>query len=142
MLLLHVFGAGLVGQLLKVLFHSIREKRWRLVSFVDVESFPSLHPVLGGSLVYQLGMVYGWDSALAGIAGGFVGVIIYDTSGMKRAAGRQARILVNVEPRHALENALNVLLGQSPVRTWIAVISGAMLSIFVERAVLALTGLN
>ena len=142
MLLLTVFGAGLMGQLLKVLFHSIRDRRWRLVSFVDVESFPSLHPVLGGGMVHQLGVHQGWDSHLTGIVGGFVAVIIYDTSGMKRAAGRQARILMKVDSRTAIDSTLNVLLGQSPVRTWMAVLAGAVLSSFIERAILALGAFN
>ena len=65
---------------------------------------------------------------------GFTGVVIYDTSGVKRAAAKQARILMRLGPQRGLEHALSDLLGQSPVRTWMAVLAGISLGIVVERA--------
>ncbi len=139
MTILPVLGTGLTGQLLKLLFHSLRERRWRPGSLGDFESFPSLHPLLGGSLCYQVAESTGWDSPYTAVAMGFTGVILYDTAGVKRAAGRQARILKRLHPKQSLEYRLTDLLGQSPVRAWIAAFAGLLLGIVIERTLLALT---
>lgn len=138
MLTVPVIGTALIGQILKLGFHSIRERRWRPSSLVDFESFPSFHPLVAGCLVFQVADSTGWGSPLTAVSIGLTGVIIYDTSGMKRAAGRQAEILKRIGRLQSLEYGLSELLGQSPVRTWIAILAGATLGVLVERSWLAL----
>jgi len=138
MVTIPVIGVGLIGQFLKFCFHSVRERRWRPSSIVAFESFPNFHPLVAGGLCYQVGDATGWGSPMTALSIGLTGVIIYDTSGMKRAAGRQASILKRIGRMQSLEYGLSELLGQSPVRTWIAILAGAMLGILVERSWLAL----
>ena len=140
MLMLPLIGAGFIGQFLKLGFHSLRERRWRPSSLVDFESFPSFHPLVAGCLCYQVGQESGWGSAYTALSLSFTAVILYDTSGMKRAAGKQAKILKRLGPRASLEYRLSDILGQGPVSTWIALFAGALLGILVERAWLALLG--
>ena len=142
MILIPVLGTGFVGQLIKVLLQSIRKRRWRLGPIGDFEGFPSLHPLLGGCLVYQIGDATGWGSATTAIAVGFTGVVIYDTSGVKRAAGNQARLLKRLGPKQAFEYSINEWLGQSPFRTWMTAFAGILLGILVERAWVALISLS
>ncbi len=103
MIIVPVLGTGIVGQLIKVLLQSIRRRRWHPGLLGDFEGFPSLHPLLGGCLVYQVAEISGWASAQTSIALCFTGVVIYDTSGVKRAAGNQARLLKKLGPRQALD---------------------------------------
>ncbi|MCB9515103.1 MAG: divergent PAP2 family protein [Candidatus Krumholzibacteriia bacterium] len=138
MLLAPIIGTGLLGQLLKLGFHSLRERRWRPGRLADFESFPSLHPLLGGCLAVQVAQATGWGSPYTAIVLGYTAVILYDTSGVKRAAGRQAGILMSLGQAQSLEHRLSVLLGQSPVRAWVALLAGGMLGLLVERALLAL----
>ncbi len=140
MLMLPIIGAALIGQLVKMSFHSLRARRWRFSRFADFESFPSFHPLVGGCLCYQVAEGSGWGSPYTALSLGFTAVILYDTSGVKRAAGRQASILKRLGPRQSLEYHLSELLGQSPVRTWIALFVGAMLGLLVERGWLAAFG--
>ncbi len=140
MLMLPLIGVSLAGQFLKFGFHSARERRWRPSSMVDFESFPSFHPLLGGCLCYQVAQDSGWGSIYTALSLTFTAVILYDTSGVKRAAGKQAMILKRLDPRVSLEYRLSEILGQGLVSTWIALFSGALLGILVERTWLALFG--
>jgi hypothetical protein len=138
MTLLPTLGTGIVGQLLKLLFHSLRQRRWRRARLADFESFPSLHPLLAGALCFQVAEAAGWKSPEAAVAMGFTSVILYDTAGVKRAAGRQAGILMRLGPRQSLDYRLTELMGQSPVRTYIALLSGMLISVLIERGWLAM----
>jgi len=138
MIMVPVIGTGIAGQLLKLLFHSLRARRWRLDRLGDFESFPSMHPLLAGCLCWQVGDVAGWGSASAAVTMGFTGIVLYDTMGVKRAAGRQARILKRLGREVSLEHHLTELLGQSPARALLAAFGGALLGIAIERAWLAL----
>jgi acid phosphatase family membrane protein YuiD len=142
MIVLPILGAGLVGQLLKVIFHSLRQRRWRPGLMGDFESFPNLQPLLGGSLFFQIGEASGWNSPQLAIVMGFTGIVIYDSSGVKRAAGMQARLLNRLGPRQVLNYSINELLGQSPFRTWLTAFVGILLGILVERAWVALISLS
>ena len=141
MLILPVLGTGLCGQLLKMIFHSARARRWRPGLLVDFESFPSLHPLVGGSLCFQVAQATGWGSPYTAVAMGFTGVVIYDTAGVKRAAGRQARILKRISPEQSLDHRITELLGQSPARAWIAAFAGLLMGLLIERGLLALRGM-
>ncbi|MBM4117921.1 hypothetical protein FJ251_09285 [bacterium] len=138
MILAPLVITGLLGQLLKLSFHSLRARRWRPGRFADFESFPSLHPLLGGCLSLQVALATGWGSPYTALSLGYTGVVLYDTAGVKRAAGRQAGILMELGSSFSLEHRLSLLLGQSPVRAWVALFAGAMLGRLVERALLAL----
>lgn len=138
MILAPLLVTGLLGQCLKFCFHSLRARRWRLGRLADFESFPSLHPLLGGCLCLQVAGATGWGSLYTAISLGYTGVILYDTAGVKRAAGRQAGILMELGSSFSLEHRLSVILGQSPVRAWVALLAGGMLGLLIERALLAL----
>ncbi len=140
MLMLPLIGAGLAGQFMKFGFHSIREGRWRPSSMVDFESFPSFHPLVAGCLCYQVAQDSGWGSAYTALCLSFTAIIVYDTSGMKRAAGKQAKILKRLDPRVSLEYRLSDILGQGQASTWIALFAGALLGILFERSWLAMFG--
>jgi len=140
MLLAPIILTGLLGQLLKLSFHSLRARRWRLGRMADFESFPSLHLLLGGCLCYQVAQAAGWASPYSALSLGYTGVVLYDTSGVKRAAGRQAGILMELGSSFSLEHRLSALLGQSPVRAWVALLARALLGLLIERALLALPG--
>jgi acid phosphatase family membrane protein YuiD len=138
MILAPIVITGALGQLLKLGFHSLRAGRWRPGRLGDFESFPSLHPLLAGCLSLQIARATGWSSIYTAVSLGYSTVILYDTSGVKRAAGRQAGILMELGSSFSLEHRLSALLGQSPVRAWVAFLAGAMLGLVVERALLAL----
>ncbi len=138
MILAPLAFTGALGQLLKLAFHSLRARRWRPGRLADFESFPSLHPLLAGCLSLQLARATGWSSVYTAVSLGYTAVILYDTSGVKRAAGQQAGILMELGSSFSLEHRLSALLGQSPVRAWVALLAGAMLGRLVERALLAL----
>jgi acid phosphatase family membrane protein YuiD len=141
MLILPVIGTGLCGQLFKMAFHSLRARRWRPGLLADFESFPSLHPLVSGSLCYQVAEATGWASPYTAVAMGFTGVVVYDTAGVKRAAGRQARILMRISPEQSFEHRISELLGQSPARAWIAAFAGLLTGLLLERGFLAVQAL-
>ena len=133
-----ILGAGLLAQLLKSLAAGAGRQAGSLRRVAELETFPNFHAVLAGALTFQVGEARGMDSVEFALAFCFSVVLLYDTSGVKRAAARQAQVLNRLRLPVALEKPLSELMGQSPVRTWAAALLGLCLSWALEQAWLAL----
>lgn len=140
MILLPVIGAGVAGQALKGLAERMRGGGRSLSRVADLESFPNLHAVLAGSLCFQVGEEAGSDSLLFTITLMLTLVLLYDTSGVKRAAGQQAWVLNRIREMRAGQMPLPEIPGQSTLRAWAAALFGAVTGLGLERALLALSG--
>jgi len=138
MLLMPILGAGLSGQILKSLVEAVRRRERSLSRIADFESFPNMHAVLGGSLSYQVGEEVGFSSTIFAVAAMLTLVLLYDTSGVKRAASKQAWVLNRLSEVRAGGKPLLEVPGQSTVRTWAAAIFGICAGIALERAWLAI----
>lgn len=81
---------------------------------------PSSHAASVAALATAVGIETGWDSPLFGIAAFFSMVVMYDAAGIRRAAGRQARVLNrmidDLKAHHVIEGErLRELLGHTPL---------------------------
>ncbi len=138
MMIFPILGAGLMGQVLKSLLHAVRRRQRSLSLFADLESFPNFHSVLGGSLIFQVGQSSGFESVDFAVACMFTMILLYDTAGVKRAAGKQAWMLNRLSEVRAGTKPLLEIPGQSTVRTWSAAVFGLFAGWGLERAWLAL----
>jgi hypothetical protein len=88
---------------------------------------PSSHSAFVISLASVTGIDMGLDSPLFGITIAFALVVMYDAAGVRRAAGKQARVLNRLfhhsEGKLHLDEELKELIGHTPVE----VIAGALL---------------
>lgn len=139
MILMPVFGAAIFGQILKSIAEALRRRERSLSRVADFESFPNIHAVLAGSLSYQVGEEAGFSSTIFAVAAMLTLVLLYDTSGVKRAAGKQAWVLNRLSEVRSGRKPLLEIPGQSPVRTWAAALFGVLAGFSLERAWLALS---
>ena len=138
MLIGPILGAGILAQILKGIPHWIRRRNGEIGRVADLETFPNFHAVLVGALSFQVGEHSGVASSDFALATLFAMVVLYDTSGVKRAAGRQAGVLNLLGFPQRIGNPLSEFIGQSPTRTWAAAFLGLFFSWALEQAWLAL----
>mgnify|MGYP001577187518 CR=1 FL=1 len=113
-------SAWFVAQIIKVSFGVIRQKRFDFRWFVGTGGMPSSHAAGASCLATAIGLEYGFSSVYFALAASFAIVVMFDAQGVRRASGRQARILNKImddiywEGRMQ-ENRLRELIGHTPV---------------------------
>jgi len=124
--------AWFFAQLLKVFFELLRRKKIRLSLFFSSGGMPSSHSALSVAIATSIGLKEGFYSPLFALSAIVSLVVMYDASGVRRAAGNQARVindlLAHLENSGIkLDKKLKEVLGHTPVE----VAAGAFLGIFV-----------
>lgn len=130
--LLAALTATLLAQGLKLLLVLVTERRLALDRLLETGGMPSSHSAAVASLATVLGITHGWGSPYFALAAVFGSIVVYDATGIRRAAGKQAELindLVN-ELAHLFDEgfrprALKTLLGH----TYPQVLVGCLLGI-------------
>lgn len=122
--------AWAIAQILKVFTNYFKEEKMNFERLVGAGGMPSSHTALVVSLAAAIGLNNGWDSPLFAVSCILAGIVMYDAAGVRRAAGKQARILnkliAEYHTHHAVRDGrLKELLGHTPVE----VFAGALLGI-------------
>ena len=121
--------AWFTAQFIKVVSRLIVERRLDFTLLVSSGGMPSSHSSYTVSLAVVIGKVYGWDSGLFGLAVAFALIVMYDAAGVRRAAGKQAKVLNKLVHSHLgrieFEGKLKELIGHTPLE----VLMGALLGI-------------
>ena len=122
------FIALVTSQILKLIYYYIKEGKLDFDHLTEAAGMPSSHAALVSSLAIAAGLLAGWHSPLFAVALIFSAVVMYDSAGVRQAAGKQAKILNQMiedgEIRHA---RLTELLGHTPIE----VMAGSLLGIAV-----------
>lgn len=95
---------------------------------------PSSHAASVAALATSVGLEAGWRSPLFGVAAFFSLVVMYDAAGIRRAAGRQARVLNrmidDMKVHHVIEGErLIELLGHTPLEVFTGTAYGVVLAL-------------
>lgn len=121
-----------LAQLIKVLLVALTERRLALGRLVETGGMPSSHSAAVTSLMTGLGLSLGWDSPLFAAAVVFGVIVMYDATGIRRAAGMHAQMINELveELTHVFDDGfqpqvLKTLLGH----TYPQVFMGALLGI-------------
>jgi acid phosphatase family membrane protein YuiD len=129
-----VFVALFTAQALKVIFSLFTERRINFRKFLDTGSMPSSHTSSVVSLATAIGIKQGLQSPLFALSVVFAVVVMYDATGGRRAAGKQAsvlnKIVSNIKKREGytiIEENLKEFLGHTPLE----VFGGAVLGIII-----------
>jgi acid phosphatase family membrane protein YuiD len=131
--LLLALVACLIAQATKLVIELIVNHKVNFRVLVETGGMPSSHSALVTALATGVGMVDGWDSTQFAIATIVAFVVMYDSQGVRQAAGKQARILNQIMDEfftgdhHFNEDRLKELLGHTPVQ----VIAGSLLGVVV-----------
>lgn len=126
--------ATLLAQVIKVMLVLLTERRWAAGRLLETGGMPSSHSAAVTALAISLGMTHGWGSPYFAIAAVFGSIVMYDATGIRRAAGMQAELINELvgELAHLFDEgfqpqALKTLLGH----TYPQVLVGALLGISV-----------
>lgn len=124
--------ATLAAQVLKVLLVLVTERRLALDRLLETGGMPSSHTAAVTALATSLGLRFGWASPQFAIAAVFGSIVMYDATGIRRAAGVQAELINDLveELGHLFDEgfqplALKTLLGH----TYPQVLVGALVGI-------------
>ena len=131
-ILITTISGWLIAQTIKVTIGVIREKKFDFRWFVGTGGMPSSHTTGASCLAAAIGFEYGFDSAYFALAASFALVVMFDAQGVRRAAGKQARILNKITDDiywqgRIEESRLRELIGHTPVE----VIMGFLLGIVI-----------
>lgn len=132
------FAATLSAQALKVVLVLATERRWAFDRLLETGGMPSSHSAAVAGLATSVGIEQGLGSTYFAITTVFATIVMYDATGIRRAAGMQAELindLVN-ELAHLFDDgfqpqALKTLLGH----TYPQVVVGALLGVTTGAAV-------
>lgn len=120
--LLVACSCGLLVQLMKGVAFLVKEKRVNFRRFVQTGGMPSSHSAAVCALSTAIGSVQGYTSPLFSVTAFFSFIVMFDAAGVRRAAGKQARILNQLVHEHlkrAREERLLELLGHTPFEVFV-----------------------
>ena len=126
---------NVVAQLIKVLLVLGTERRWAPERLLETGGMPSSHSASVAALATAVGVIHGWGHPYFALAAVFGSIVMYDATGIRRAAGQQAALINDLveELGHLFDEgfqpqALKTLLGhtypQVVVGAFVGVITG------------------
>ena len=116
-----------LAQLSKLFIELILHRRWRPAVLVETGGMPSSHSALVTGTAACLGWTMGYDHPLFALAATVAFIVMYDASGIRRAAGFTAE-RVNALPdelwTETLEKPLKESLGHSRLQVLVGSLIG------------------
>ncbi len=85
--------ASVFAQLLKLFIYYLVERRWQWERLAETGGMPSSHSATVAALATGLGITEGWGSPFFAIAVVLATIVMYDATGIRRAAGLHAERL-------------------------------------------------
>ncbi len=125
--------AWFVAQFIKLVIEVVKEKRIDATLLYSSGGMPSSHSSFVTSLMTSVGFTRGFDSLEFAICFVLASVVMYDATGVRRAAGKQAEVinkfLENIKDHGVtFDKKLKELIGHTPVQ----VLAGSILGIVVS----------
>lgn len=132
--LLSALLACALAQFLKLFTNWFKEKRWDSKRMLDSGGMPSSHSATVTALAMAIGLQEGTGSPTFAIAVVLACVVMYDASGVRLHAGRQAELLNQIvcefPPEHPLSSVrpLRELLGHTPLQVVVGALVGCIVA--------------
>lgn len=126
------FLLWLVIQTFKVVTELVKNGKLNVKRIVGAGGMPSSHSAIVCSIAVLIGKEYGFSSGIFALATVLAFIVMYDATGVRRAAGKQARILNKILETPGLttvevQEKLIEALGHTPIQVFV----GAALGIVV-----------
>lgn len=116
-------------QILKFIFDLISHKEVNFKRLYGSGGMPSSHSATVMSLTTVAGITEGFDSAMFAACFVFSLIVMYDAAGVRRAAGKQARVLNQIIENRKdinIQEKLVELLGHTPIEVFVGAIFGVV----------------
>ncbi|MFA6548582.1 MAG: divergent PAP2 family protein [Candidatus Margulisiibacteriota bacterium] len=124
--------AWFLAQAIKVVIYRFEEGKWNIWHFFEAGGMPSAHSASVTALTLAVALSVGWNTSLFTACLVFALIVMYDATGVRRAAGKQAEMLNKiVDDIYATGKVrvekLKEILGHDPIE----VFAGATLAVIV-----------
>lgn len=136
-----VFLAWIFSCILKGLLVCVKEKRLDMTRFLGPGGMPSSHSTLVSCLAVSVGIHDGFNSTAFVICAALALVVMYDASGIRRAAGQQAK-MINIiidawKETDPIEKQIRLkeLLGHTPIEVFAGATLGVLFAIVANLVV-------
>lgn len=119
-------------QIFKVVADLIKTKKFNFKRIMGAGGMPSSHSAVVTSLATLIGKYEGIDTPIFGISVIFAFIVMYDAAGVRRAAGKQAKILNKLIETPGLtgiqvSEKLVEVLGHTPIQVIVGAIVGIII---------------
>ena len=116
-------------QLFKLIYDLYTTKKFNFKRIIGAGGMPSSHSAVVTSLATLIGKNLGVDSPIFAISLIFACVVMYDACGVRRAAGKQAKVsneIVNTPGLSTIQvqEKLQEALGHTPVQVFVGALIG------------------
>lgn len=116
-------------QLFKFIYDLVKSKKFNFKRLMQAGGMPSSHSGVVVSLTTMIGKNVGINSPLFAVALIFSFIVMYDAAGVRRAAGKQARLLNKIVQTPGLsglevQEKLVEVLGHTPVQVFVGALIG------------------
>ena len=125
--------AWAIAQMIKVPLEYLRTHRWNWALLLRMGGMPSSHSALVTGLTHAIGLYWGYATPPFAIAFILCMIVIYDATGIRRQAGKHARIINQMITDLATgnplkEEQLREVLGHTPMEALGGVILGLVVA--------------
>ena len=133
-ILLAALTAWFIAQILKVLIEFITLKRWNWALLFQAGGMPSSHSAMVSAMALSIGLYMGFDLPVFAVASILAMIVIYDATGIRREAGRQA-VLINTiieeiaKGKLSQHKRLKEVLGHTPGEAILGTLLGLGISL-------------
>ena len=123
-------------QLFKFLYDIVKEKKFNFKRLMQAGGMPSSHSAVVVALTTMIAKAEGLTSPLFGVSLIFSFVVMYDAAGVRRAAGKQAKLLNKIVETPGLSGVevserLVEVLGHTPVQVFVGAFIGLIVGIII-----------
>ena len=138
--LLSAFLSFALAQFLKIFTSWYKEKRWDSKRLLDSGGMPSSHSATVSALAVAIGLQEGAGSTAFAVAVVLACIVMYDASGVRLHAGRQAELLNQIvcelPPEHPCSNVrpLRDSLGHTPLQVVAGGTLGCIIAFLMRRS--------
>ncbi len=128
------FATWFFIQLFKLIYDLVTTKKFNFKRILGAGGMPSSHSAVVIALATMIGKNYGVNSAIFGLSVVFAFVVMYDAAGVRRAAGKQAKLLNKIVQTPGLTNVevtekLQEVLGHTPVQVFVGALIGVIVGL-------------
>ncbi|MCQ2978814.1 MAG: divergent PAP2 family protein [Clostridia bacterium] len=124
-----------IAQSIKFITILIKYKRFDFERIFGAGGMPSAHSALVTSMATGIGLTEGFNSPIFAACLAFALITMYDAAGVRRAAGKQARVLNQIvaamddNDQVKVDKKLKELLGHTPIEVFCGALLGLCIAI-------------
>ena len=125
--------AWFLAQFFKVIIVLIKDRKFDMERFVGSGGMPSAHSAFVVSLSVAVGITEGFGSGIFSVAMVLALIVMYDATGIRHAAGEQAKLLNQMVKKWGRKEfpdiELKELLGHTPYQVFMGALVGILVAI-------------